>query len=140
MDENIPAYLEHEIISILECWFKPYPRFYIIASDIDCKHKKVEDAVLIDYNFNELPNKYNNTLTQGKKNIHDILDNKLVSLCFKKEDYNQINRIKKLSREKEDNDEEELIEDKTQRLYVDRFYIKFYETENDVFVDIKRKY
>ena len=125
MYENIPAFLEHDIISILESWFKPYPRFYIICSDINCKHEKVEDvekvedAVLIDYNFNELPHQYGDTtLRQGKQNIHDILDNKLVSLCLKKED-GQINRIKELDG--------------------DRFYIKFYDTESYVFVDIMRK-
>ena len=118
MDENIPAFLEHDIISILESWFKPYPRFYIICSDINCKHEKIGDAVLIDYNFNELPHQYNQTLRQGKQNIHDILDNKLVSLCLKKED-GQINRIKELDG--------------------DRFYIKFYDTESYVFVDIMRK-
>ena len=117
MDENIPAFLEHDIISILESWFKPYPRFYI-CSDINCKHEKVGDGVLIDYNFNKLPHQYNQTLTQGKQNIHDILDNKLVSLCLKKEDEDII-RIKELAG--------------------DRFYIKFYETESSVFVDIMRK-
>ena len=119
MDENIPAFLEHDIISILELWFKPNPRFYIICSDINCKHEKVGDAVLIDYNFNELPHQYGDKLRQGQKNIHDILDNKLVSLCLK-EDNNQISRITDLAGE--------------------RFYIKFYVTESYVFVDIMRKY
>ena len=121
MDENIPAFLEHDIISILESWFKPNPRFYIICSDINCKHEKVEDAVLIDYNFNELPHQYGDTLSLGEKNIHDILDNKLVSLCL---DFNQnfirINQIGQVAG--------------------DRFYIKFYDTESYVFVDIMRKY
>jgi hypothetical protein len=122
MDENIPTFQEYEILSILEFWFKPNPRFYIICSDINCKHEKVEDAVLIDYNFNKLPNKYNERLTQGLENIHDILDNKLVSLCLKKEDIYRINQIRELAG--------------------DRFYIKCYEIEKEsnVFVDIMRKY
>jgi hypothetical protein len=122
MDENIPTFQEYEILSILEFWFKPNPRFYIICSDINCKHEKVEDAVLIDYNFNKLPNKYNETLTQGLENIHDILDNKLVSLCLKTEYIYRINQIRELAG--------------------DRFYIKCYETEkgSNVFVDIMRKY
>ena len=124
MDKNIPAFLEHDIISILETWFKPYPKFYIICSDINCKHEKVEDDVLIDYNFNKLPHQYGDTLRQGKQNIHDILDNKLVSLCLKKEDINQMNiRINQIG-----------------QVAGDRFYIKFYDTESYVFVDIMRKY
>ena len=129
MDENIPAFLEHDIISILESWFKPNPRFYIICSDINCKHEKVEDAVLIDYNFNELPHQYGDTLSLGEKNIHDILDNKLVSLCLKKEDNDQISRITDLAGEYQ-----------IEVVAGDRFYIKFYDTESYVFVDIMRKY
>lgn len=131
MDENIPTFQEYEILSILEFWFKPNPRFYIICSDINCKHEKVGDAVLIDYNFNELPNKYNERLTQGSQNIHDILDNKLVSLCLKTEDYNQIKRVSKLV------GEYQLVP-----LTGDRFYVKFYARRGGsyVFVDIMRKY
>ena len=129
MDENIPAFLEHDIISILELWFKPNPRFYIICSDINCKHEKVGDAVLIDYNFNELPHQYGDKLRQGQKNIHDILDNKLVSLCLKKEDNDQISRITDLAGEYQ-----------IEVVAGERFYIKFYVTESYVFVDIMRKY
>ena len=129
MDENIPAFLEHDIISILESWFKPYPKFYIICSDINCKHEKVGDAVLIDYNFNKLPHQYGVTLRQGKQNIHDILDNKLVSLCLKKEDIDQISRITDLAGQYQ-----------IEVVAGERFYIKFYVTESYVFVDIMRKY
>ena len=64
-------------------------------------------------------------LDKGNK----IFDNKLVSLCLKKEDNDQISRITDLAGEYQ-----------IEVVAGERFYIKFYVTESYVFVDIMRKY